>query len=127
MPANRFEIGSRVLIVADTSGHKLDLFAPYTVDSFMGDRVFVKDHLGVLGCARVSECMAEGIGWAWVARHCPEVTPGSVARELLSHFAGKRFIRLRHSIRDRILLKMPDLKEQIINCAAADLDPPPEP
>jgi hypothetical protein len=50
----------------------------------------------------------------WIQRSSPAFAKGGPVRQVLRALVGKRFLRLRPSIRDRILLQQPDLKERIL-------------
>jgi len=58
---------------------------------------------------RHCELCTDDITWSWLKNHLP-----SEALELLSAFEGLDGLRLNDTIRDRILMQLPNLKERIL-------------
>jgi hypothetical protein len=112
--------GSKVRITKDSSGlSPAELYDTYTVVEVKtcGD-LSLRDSLGVRFCYRVGDCSHPGVDLVWLYQNIATFEKGSVVRRLMRCFAGKRFLRLRSSIRDRILTADPDLKQRILSLLA---------
>ncbi len=125
LPMNSFPVGSTVRIVANSSGHHFELFDTYIVKEIRGTRLRVRDDLWRVADVEARDCCHPGVGWEWAVRNCEALRTGSEGLKLLRNFTGKRFLRLRPSIRDRILLRSPNLKEAILECLG-ELESSPE-
>jgi hypothetical protein len=78
------------------------------------DRLDLRDNLGHCCTWPTVDCVHPGLTVEWLQLSSPAFAKGSVTRTLLQGFTGKRFLRLRPSVRDRILSREPDLKERIL-------------
>lgn len=113
---HRYPVGSKVRIVQDTIGlGRAELNDTYTVvEVKLTDRLHLRDNLGQNFTWPIVDCVHPGPETEWIQRSSPAFAKGSLTRRLLQGFVGKRFLRLRPSIRDRILLQQPDLKDRIL-------------
>jgi len=113
---HRYPVGSRVRIIRDTIGlGRVELNDTYTVvEVKLTDRLHLRDSLGTRFTWPIVDCVHPGPDTEWIQRSSPAFAKGSLTRRLLHGFVGKRFLRLRPSIRDHILLQQPDLKERIL-------------
>jgi hypothetical protein len=112
--------GSKVRIVKDSKGFdSVELNDTYTVIGVrLADRLHLRDDLGNCFTWPIVDCVHPGLTVEWLQLSSPTFAKGSVTRTLLQGFTGKRFLRLRPSIRDRILSREPDLKERILEMLA---------
>lgn len=108
--------GSKVRIVKDTFGLGLaELHDTYTVvEVKRSDRLHLRDNLGNRFTWPLVDCVHPGMGIEWIQCSSPAFAKGGLVRRILRALVGKRFLRLRPDIRDRILLQQPDLKERIV-------------
>lgn len=108
--------GSKVRIVKDSIGlRRTELHDTYTVvEVKRTDRLHLRDRLGNRFTWPLEGCIHPGLDIEWILRSGPVFAKGSPVRRVLRTLVGKRFLRLRPSIRDRILLQQPDLKERIL-------------
>lgn len=109
--------GSKVRIVKDSQeAYDAELFDTYTVESIKDPETFyLSDNLGEKFFRPARDCIHPGLDMEWIQRNSPAFAGDSPVRRLLRCFHGKRFLRLRPSIRDRILLREPDLKQRILD------------
>jgi hypothetical protein len=108
--------GSKVRIVKDSRGSdNVELNDTYTIIRVRRtDRLDLRDNLGNCFTWPLVDCVHPGLDVEWLQLSSPAFAKGSVTRTLLQGFTGKRFLRLRPAIRDRILSQEPDLKERIL-------------
>jgi hypothetical protein len=116
-----YPLGSKVRIIKDSSGlGRVELFDTYTVVKIQdNETIRLRDNLGTEFRWRVADCIHPGLDTEWIQRSSSIFAKGSPARLLLRAFIGKRFLRLRPEIRDRILLQQPDLKQRILELITA--------
>lgn len=115
-----YPVGSRIRIVQDTLGlARAELNDTYTViEVKRTDRLHLRDSLGNRFTWPLMDCIHPGTDMEWIQHNSPAFAEGTLTRRLLQGFSGKRFLRLRPSIRDRILLQQPDLKDRIMGLLA---------
>ena len=104
----------------DTLGlARAELNDTYTVvEVKLTDRLHLRDSLGNRFTWPLMDCIHPGLDMEWIQHNSPVFAEGTLTRRLLQGFSGKRFLRLRPSIRDRILLQQPDLKDRIMELLA---------
>jgi hypothetical protein len=115
--ARLYPVGSKVRIIGYWVGiEPVELFDSYTVRGYRGaNRLLLIDRLGNRFGWNTKECVHPGVGLEWLHQNSPAFAKGSATQRLLRDFVGKRFLRLRPAIRDRILLQQPDLKQRILD------------
>lgn len=112
--------GTKVRIIKDSTGLcYVELFDTYTVVRVKPDGdLSLCDSSGVKFGWPVSDCTHPGVDLVWLCQNSSAFSKGSVVNQLMRCFVGKRFLHLRPSIRDRILLSEPDLKQRILELLA---------